>query len=523
MTGTDQNPENERNQHNPSPSSFSKSEALDTSTSQNLHRLVNDRHLRWTEPTRLADERRDTLLKAGESLLEHLGTAPLPTKHGDWTYVAFGDRTTGAHASALVYGDLKNGAFSSDGTVPVRVHSACSATELFLANGCGDTDKIEAWMKSVHAQGGPGVIVYLDHDGRGNGMQKFLEELKTKFFWNTDGTLESWKESGIPEEHHPAGETLEDQRDYHAARRILQFLNIPNPTIVSENETKCIQLSPDFKETIPTCPEDEKLYYQLKAREIIREGNEEWKMPWSAIAHNKNLLQAHGHPIVQRLGEGPLKTSFGDWTMVAYGDYTSGEVHIALVHGELRDGLDGTEVYPTRVHSSCQTNEKFHAQNCECRAELHETMERIRQEGKGIILYLQQEGRGNGVYGKMFQLEAMFGWDSGKIVQNVDENGEPVTTVKAYEQHKFHGEIRDFTVAGAVLQDLGVRRVEHHSNNPRKRAGLENNGIEVVGVKNLHFPDMIENNPILRHDLKDKQKGLGHDFSGLFRDSGPKS
>lgn len=524
MTGTDQTPDDEKNQHNPLPlpSPYSKPEALDTSLNPNLHRLVNERHLRWLEPTRLADERRETLLKAGQPLLEHLGTAPLPTNHGDWTYVAFGDRTTGAHASALVYGDLNNGGLPSDGPVPVRVHSACSATELFLANGCGDTNKIESWMKSVHAQGGPGVIVYLDHDGRGNGMQKFLEELKTKFFWNTSGTLESWKESGIPEERHPAGETLEDQRDYHAARRIIQFLNIPNASFVSENETKQAQLSPDFIETPHTCPADERKYYELKAKEIVREGEEEWKKPWSAIAHNKNLLQANQHPIVLRLGEGPLKTSFGDWTMVAYGDYTSGEVHIALVYGSLRDGLDGTEVYPTRVHSSCQTNEKFHAQNCECRAELHETMDRIKQEGRGIILYLQQEGRGNGVYGKMFQLEAMFGWNDGKIVQNTDNNGDPVTTVKGYEQHGFHGEIRDFTVAGAILQDLGVRRVEHHSNNPRKKAGLENNGIEVVGVKNLHFPDMIKSNPILRHDLRDKQKGLGHDFSGLFGDSGTK-
>jgi 3,4-dihydroxy 2-butanone 4-phosphate synthase/GTP cyclohydrolase II len=262
------------------------------------------------------------------------------------------------------------------------------------------------------------------------------------------------------------------------------------------------------------------MYYKLQAQAIIREGNEEWKMPWAAIEHNKRLLQANNHPIVMRLGQGPLKTSFGDWTMVAYGDYTSGEVHIALVYGDLKDALDGTEVYPTRVHSSCQTNEKFHAKNCECRAELHETMDRIRQEGKGIILYLQQEGRGNGVYGKMFQLEAMFGWEGGKIVQNTDDSGAPVTTVKGYEQHGFHGEIRDFTVAGAMLQDLGVKRVEHHSNNPRKKAGLEQNGIEVVGVRNLHFPDMVANNPILQHDLRDKQQGLGHDFRGLFGDAG---
>ncbi|MEY4701200.1 MAG: hypothetical protein RL326_1387 [Pseudomonadota bacterium] len=520
MTGTDQTPDDAKNQdqHSHPPFSSAEQHPLNTSTSQNLQRLVNERHLRWMEPTRLADDRRETLLKANESLLEHLGTAPLPTKHGDWTYVAFGDRTTGAHASALVFGDLKNGAFPSDREVPVRVHSACSATELFLADGCGNTDKIESWMKSVHAQGGPGVIVYLDHDGRGNGMQKFLDELKSKFFWNTDGALESWKESGIPEEHHPAGVTLEDQRDYHAARRIIQFLKIPKVNIISENETKRAELSPNFEEDAHICPQGEEKYHQLKAQAIIREGNEEWKMPWAAIEHNKKLLQAHDHPIVMRLGQGPLKTSYGDWTMIAYGDYTSGEVHIALVFGDLRDSLDGTEVYPTRVHSSCQTNEKFHAQNCECRAELHETMDRIRQEGKGIILYLQQEGRGNGVYGKMFQLEAMFGWEDGKIVQNIDETGEPVTTVKAYEQHKFHGEIRDFTVAGAMLQDLGVKRVEHHSNNPRKKAGLESNGIEVVGVRNLYFPDMVENNPILRHDLKDKQRGLGHDFSGLFKE-----
>ena len=484
-----------------------------------VQQLIDERHLRWMEPTRLADDRRSTLLNAGVDIIEHLGTAPLPTKFGDWTYVAFGDRTTGSHASALVYGDLADGAFPAEGAVPVRVHSACSATELFLAEGCGGTDKIESWMKTVHEQNGPGVIVYLDHDGRGNGMQMFLEELKSKFFWSDQNTLDPWKDSGIPKDQQPETLTIEDSRNFHAARRIIHHLGILNPLIVSDNDLKRAQLNDDFSEDTPRCPDNEVMYFELQARKLVEAANEEWKKPWSAIAHCKNLLQTSNHPIVRNLGSGPLKTSFGDWTMIAYGDYTSGEVHIALVYGEFRDALDGDKVYPLRVHSSCQTNEKFHALNCECRAELHETMERIRQEGRGVILYLQQEGRGNGVYGKMFQLQAMFGWRDGRIVQNVDADGNPVTTVKGYEQHGFHGEIRDFSVAGAILHDLGVKKVQHHSNNPRKKRGLEESGIEVVDVRNLHFPEMISSNPILLHDLRDKMTGLGHDFRGLFGDN----
>lgn len=494
--------------------------SLNTSSYTPLEHLINERHMRWMEPTRLADERREVLLKANVPLLEHLGTAPLPTKYGDWTYVTFGDRTTGSHASALVYGDISNGAIPDGVEVPVRVHSACSASELFLAQGCGETTKIESWMSTIHNTRGPGVIIYLEQDGRGNGMQKFLQELQSKYFWNKEGTLQTWTNSGLPKEHQPEELTLRDVRDYHAARRILQHLNITHPHIVSDNKLKQMQLSPNFSEPILTCPNDEQVYYQLKANQIAHEMGHEWKEPWEAIADNKELLQSANHPIVKRLGAGPIKTEYGDWTMVAYGDYTSGEVHIALVFGEVRDVLDGTDVYPARVHSSCLTNEKFHAKNCECRAELHETMKRIQESGKGIIVYLQQEGRGNGVHGKMYQLDAMFGWQAGKIEQNTDSQGDPVTTVKGYEQHGFHGEIRDFTVAGAMLSDLGVGRIEHHSNNPRKRQGLESNGIKVEGVKNLHFPDLIKDNSILRNDLYDKMTGLKHDFGKLFEDKG---
>ncbi len=222
--------------------------------------------------------------------------------------------------------------------------------------------------------------------------------------------------------------------------------------------------------------------------------------------------------MVRRLGQASLATSFGDWTLFTDNDDTSDEVHIALVYAEIRGVLGGEDRYKTRVSSSCRTNKEPHVQNCECRAELHETRDRIRQKGKGTILYLQQGDRLNGGYDKIFQLKAMFGCKDERLDQNNDDRGESVTTVKGCEQGGLHGGVRD--VAGSMLKKLRVNRIDHHNYNPRTRAGLEDNGIEFFGVKNLHFSNLGSANPILLHDLKHKQRGLGNNGSKVFRDPG---
>src|SRR6266581_4404885 len=140
-----------------------------------------------------------------------------------------------------------------------------------------------------------------------------------------------------------------------------------------------------------------------------------WRLPWISEPGIKDMLRQEELPLVEKLGEAPLPTDFGDWTYMAYGDYTSGAHHKLLVFGDFNDGSlgDGENVL-VRMHSSCRTNETYHAINCECRKELHQAMSLIQQEGRGAIIYLEQEGRGTGISGKLAQLNGMFGWDDSK-------------------------------------------------------------------------------------------------------------
>lgn len=164
----------------------------------------------------------------------------------------------------------------------------------------------------------------------------------------------------------------------------------------------------------------------------------------------KNLITKEGKPMIENLGKAPLPTEFGDWTYMVYGDYAQGNYHEVLVFGNLeKDSFVGGKDVLVRMNSSCKTNEVFSATNCECRRQLHQSMKLIKEEDEGIILYLEQEGRGrgNGIVGKLAQLNGMFGWKDGKIEQRVDlATGEPIDTDRAYREAGYLSEVRDFTV-----------------------------------------------------------------------------
>lgn len=233
-----------------------------------------------------------------------------------------------------------------------------------------------------------------------------------------------------------------------------------------------------------------------------------WKEPWIVEPEIKSMHKKEEKPLLEELGRAPLPTEFGDWSYIVYGDYTNGSHHEMLVFGNIGAGSLGEgEDILTRVHSSCRTNETFHALNCECRKELHEAMKLIQKEGRGIILYLEQEGRGTGIAGKMAQLNGMFGWENGLIEQKRDlQTGERVDTDRAYKEAGYPSEARDFSVAGDMLSRVGVTSVRLLTNNPGKIAGIESAGIAVTPTEIHITPD----NDIIASDLRSKAKNLGH-------------
>lgn len=245
------------------------------------------------------------------------------------------------------------------------------------------------------------------------------------------------------------------------------------------------------------------IYTSLKERR-----KQEWYEPWVAVALMNEVLQKEGESMVEEMGRAPLPTEFGDWTYVTFGDRTSGMHHELLIFGNIVEGaLDTGEAVLVRIHSSCRTNETYHAINCECRKELQEAMKMIQQEGRGIIVYMEQEGRGTGIAGKMAQLNGMFGWEDGKIVQKRDSiTGERIDTDRAYKDAGYPSECRDFSAAGEMLSKMGVKSVRLLTNNPRKIAGIENSGIPVTPVEIHIEPD----NEIIASDLRSKAVNLGH-------------
>lgn len=244
---------------------------------------------------------------------------------------------------------------------------------------------------------------------------------------------------------------------------------------------------------------------------IISLRDEEWKRPWISAKIIGQLLEKEGKFIMQELGRAPLPTEKGDWTYFVFGDLTRGVQHQMLAFGNFLDGNDFSSKRNilVRIHSSCHTNEVFGAVNCECRAQLHQAMSLIQSEGEGIILYLDQEGRGNGIVAKLAQLNGMFGWKEGRIEQKLDaKTGKKIDTYRAYKEAGYPSESRDFTVAGEMLKKVGVKSVRLLTNNPKKITGIEKLGIKVTPVE-IHI---TPGNEIIAVDLQSKAENLGHNI-----------
>ncbi len=258
----------------------------------------------------------------------------------------------------------------------------------------------------------------------------------------------------------------------------------------------------------------------MKIDDIGEFFNNEWQKPWESEQKMREQLKKNGKSIVVELGRTPLPTEYGDWTYIVFGDRTSGQEHDMMVYGELgKDGLKNGEDLLTRLHSSCRSSELFHAVNCECREELEKALTLIQQEKKGAIVYLHQEGAGNGIVGKLKAYSNLFEWKNGKIVQKTNpKTGKAVNVFEAYDMENIIPEHRDFEVVGAMLKSIGVKSVRLLTNNPKKVNGIESAGIKVKQV-GLHIPPK---NEMVKAHLKTKATMFGHKISDDDIENGEK-
>lgn len=191
--------------------------------------------------------------------------------------------------------------------------------------------------------------------------------------------------------------------------------------------------------------------------------------------------------LVHRVTEAKLPTKYGEFTAIAYRSDIEPEEHVALVMGE----VDGDESVLVRVHSECITGEVFGSLRCDCGEQLDMAMKIIAREGRGVIVYMRQEGRGIGFHNK---LRAYALQDKG------------LDTVEANLHLGFAPDLRDYGIGAQILVDLGVREMRLLSNNPKKLLGLEGYGLRVVET----VPIIVEPNRYNRNYLETKERKMGH-------------
>jgi 3,4-dihydroxy 2-butanone 4-phosphate synthase/GTP cyclohydrolase II len=196
--------------------------------------------------------------------------------------------------------------------------------------------------------------------------------------------------------------------------------------------------------------------------------------------------------LVKRVATAKLPTEYGEFRVHAFDSLVDKRTHVALVCGEIADG----QHVLVRVHSQCLTGDVLHSVRCDCGAQLDTAMQRIAAEGRGVLLYLNQEGRGIGL---------------GNKIRAYELQDEGFDTVEANERLGFKADQRDYGVGVQILRELGIRSMRLLSNNPRKLVGIEGYGLSVTEWLPLEIPASDST----RRYLKTKKDKLGHKLSSV--------